>query len=191
MAWKKSACVLCAQNCGLELLVEDNRIVRVRGDKANPRSEGYICRKGRKVMHFQNHGERLTHPLKKVGEGFEKITWDQAIKEIAAKISGIVNEHGPKSFAYMGGGGQACHFEAGFGVRLMRMLGSRYHYSALAQELTGMFWVQGKVAGRQYLHTIPDENQTDMLLCIGWNPWMSHQMPMARKKINDFKKPPF
>ena len=39
--WKKTSCVLCGQNCGLEVVVEENSIVRVRSDKENPRSEGY------------------------------------------------------------------------------------------------------------------------------------------------------
>jgi anaerobic selenocysteine-containing dehydrogenase len=47
--WHNSGCVLCGQNCGLEILVEDNRIARVRPDKDNVRSEGYVCRKGMKV----------------------------------------------------------------------------------------------------------------------------------------------
>ena len=42
----KTGCVLCAQNCGLEAEVEDNRIVKVRPDKSNVRSEGYCCRTG-------------------------------------------------------------------------------------------------------------------------------------------------
>ena len=189
-SWKKTSCVCCAQNCGLEVMVENNRIVKVRPDKDNPRSEGYVCRKGLKIAHYQHHADRLTHPLKRVGDKFEKISWDQAIEEIAGRLRNIISEHGPKSFAYMGGGGQACHFEAAFGVRLLRGLGSRYHYSALAQELTGMFWVGGRTFGRQYLHTLPDEQNTDMLLAIGWNGWMSHQMPQARrhlKRISDAK----
>jgi anaerobic selenocysteine-containing dehydrogenase len=36
MSWHKSSCCLCYSNCGLELLVEDNRIVKVRPDKSNP-----------------------------------------------------------------------------------------------------------------------------------------------------------
>ena len=44
--WHKSGCVLCAQNCGLEIKVEDNRIVKVRPDKDNPRSQGYACQQG-------------------------------------------------------------------------------------------------------------------------------------------------
>jgi anaerobic selenocysteine-containing dehydrogenase len=190
VAFQKTSCVLCAQNCGLEVLVEDNRMVKVRPDKANPRSEGYACRKGLNVVFHQHHADRLTHPLKRVGGQFQKISWDQAIEEIAERLRSIIDEHGPRSFAYMGGGGQACHFEAAFGVRLMRGLGSRYHYSALAQELTGTFWAQGRAMGRQYLFTIPDHHNTDMLLAVGWNGMMSHQMPQARRFLTQLSKDP-
>jgi anaerobic selenocysteine-containing dehydrogenase len=44
------------------------------------------------------------------------ISWDQAIDEIAVKLKKIVDQYGPRSFAYMGGGGQGCHFEAAFGA---------------------------------------------------------------------------
>jgi anaerobic selenocysteine-containing dehydrogenase len=188
MGWYKTSCVCCAQNCGLEVNVEHNRIVRVRPDRDNPRSQGYVCRKGLKVAHYQHNADRLTTPLKRTDSGFASISWGQALDEIAEKLGTIVRNHGSKSFAYMGGGGQACHFEAAFGVRLLRSLGSRYHYSALAQELTGMFWVNGRAFGRQYLGTIPDEQETDMLVSVGWNGWMSHQMVQARrhlKRISD------
>jgi anaerobic selenocysteine-containing dehydrogenase len=188
--WHKTGCVLCAQNCGLEVLVEDNRIVRVKGDKDNPRSKGYVCRKGVNIAHHQHHAQRLTHPLKRVGDTFKKISWDQATTEIAEKLRSIVDEHGPRSFAYMGGGGQGCHFEAAFGVRLLRALGSRYHYSALAQELTGIFWAHGRATGRQYLFTIPDEGDTEMLLAVGWNGMQSHQMPRAPLVLKGIVKDP-
>lgn len=181
--WQKTGCICCAQNCGLELMIEDNRIVKVRPDKDNPRSQGYACRKGLKIAHYQHNSDRLTHPLKRNSGGFEKISWDQAFDEIATKLKGIIDTHGPRALAYMGGGGQGCHFEAAFGVRFIRSLGSHYHYSAVAQELTGMFWVHGRTFGRQYIHTIPDESETDMLVAVGWNGWMSHQMPQARRRI--------
>ena len=177
--WHKTGCVLCAQNCGLEVLVEDNRITKVKGDRDNPRSRGYVCRKGMHVAWHQHHAQRLTHPLKRIDGRFERISWEQALSEIAERLRSITATHGPRSFAYMGGGGQGCHFEAAFGVRLMRALGSRYHYSALGQELTGIFWAHGRATGRQYLYTIPDENNTDMLLAVGWNGMQSHQMPRA------------
>ena len=184
----KTGCVLCAQNCGLEIEVENNRIVKVRGDKSNAKSEGYICRKGLNVAYHQHNADRLKYPLKKVGDKFERISWDQAIDEIAAKLKSIIDEYGPRAFAYMGGGGQGCHFEAAFGVRLMRSLGSQYQYSALAQEFSGAFWVCGRTHGKQYLHDQPDVDNTDVLLVFGWNGMQSHQIPQAPRKLQRLSK---
>ncbi len=188
--WKKTGCVLCGQNCGLEALVENNRIVKVRPDKENPRSQGYACRKGLNIACYQHHNDRLTHPLKRVGNDFVPISWDQALTEIAEKLRSIVNEHGPRSLAFMGLGGLGGHSEAVFGLRLLRSLGSKYYYNALAGELTGLFWGYGRTIGRQYNFTIPDHDQTDMLLAIGWNGWMSHQMPQARRFLDQMSKDP-
>jgi anaerobic selenocysteine-containing dehydrogenase len=188
--WKKTGCVLCAQNCGLEVLVENNRIVKVKGDKENPRSEGYACRKGVNIACHEHHDQRLKYPLKKVNGRFERISWNQAIDEIAVKLRQIVDAHGPRSFAYMGGGGQGCHCEAAFGMRLLRGLGSPYYYSALAQELTGVFWGWGRAVGKQYLFAIPDEKRSDMILAVGWNGMQSHQMPQAPRVLQRFSKDP-
>jgi anaerobic selenocysteine-containing dehydrogenase len=186
----KTGCVLCAQNCGLEVEVENNRIVKVKPDKSNARSEGYFCRKGMNIAYHQHNADRLKYPLKKVGNKFERISWDQAIDEIAAKLKGIVDEHGPRSFAYMGGGGQGCHLEVAFGVRLMRGLGSQYQYSALAQEFAGAFWVCGRTHGKQYLHDGPDVNNTDVLLTFGWNGMQSHQIPQAPRQLQRIARDP-
>jgi len=188
--WRKTSCVLCAQNCGLEVLVNNNRITKVRPDRANPRSEGYVCRKGLNIASHQHHDDRLSYPLKRTSHGFERISWDQAADEIAGKLRSLVDTHGPRCFAYMGGGGQGCHFEAAFGVRLLRAMGSFYHYSALGQELTGEFWAWGRATGRQYLFGIPDHHNSDVLLAVGWNGMMSHQMPQARRVLTRFSKDP-
>jgi anaerobic selenocysteine-containing dehydrogenase len=188
--WRKTSCICCAQNCGLEVVTEGNRILRVRPDKENPRSQGYCCRKGLKIAHYQNHSDRLLHPLKRTGTDFQKISWEQAFDEISTRLMDIHSRKGPRSIAYMGGGGQGCHFEAAYGVRLIRGLGSHYHYSALAQELTGMFWVQGRTLGRQYLIMIPDEKETDLLVAWGWNGWMSHQIPQARRTLKQISEDP-
>ncbi|MEE8436431.1 MAG: molybdopterin-dependent oxidoreductase [bacterium] len=188
--WKKTGCVLCAQNCGLEVLVENNRIVKSKPDRENPRSKGYICRKGLYVADYQHHAQRLTHPLKRKGDGFERISWEQALDEIADKLKSIVGEHGPRALAYVGGGGQGSHMEAAFGARLLRGMGSQYHFNPLGQELTGHFWVSGRFFGRQYLATIPDEHNAEVLVALGWNGWMSHQMPEARRVLSRFSKDP-
>ena len=188
--WHKTGCVLCAQNCGLEAEVDNNKIVKVRGDKDNPRSKGYFCRKGLNIAYHQHNAERLKYPLKRTDSGFVRISWEQAIDEISAKLKDIVDKHGGRSFAYMGGGGQGCHFEAASGVTLMKAIGSRYHYTALAQELTGQFWAQGRATGKQYKFTIPDEENSDMLVGIGWNGMTSHQMARAPLVLREFSKDP-
>ncbi len=186
--WKKTSCILCAQNCGLEVQTEGSRITKVRPDKGNPRSEGYVCRKGMSIAYFQNQAQRLTHPLKKVGDKFVKVSWDEAVDEISDRLKAVLDSHGSRALAYMGGGGQGCHFEAAFGRTFLTALGSQYHYNAIAQELTGMFWVNGRVFGKQYIPSIPDDHETDMLVSVGWTGWMSNQMPQTRrhlKRISD------
>ncbi|TLM99461.1 molybdopterin dinucleotide-binding protein, partial [bacterium] len=79
--WEKTSCVLCSQNCGLEVITEGSKIMKVRGDKENPRSQGYICRKGANVSYFQNNPERLKFPLKRVEGCFERVSWNQVLDE--------------------------------------------------------------------------------------------------------------
>lgn len=188
--WKKTSCVLCSQNCGLEVKIQDNRIVQVKGDKDNPRSRGYVCVKGINIAYHQDHEGRLLYPLKKSSDGFVRISWKTALAEISSKLKSVLSEHGPESFVYMGGGGQGCHVDAAFGTALMNRLGSGYHYNALAQELTGYFWVCGKMLGRQNRFLIPDEGHSDMMVAVGWNGMESHQMPRAPLVLREFSKNP-
>lgn len=188
--WHKTGCVLCAQNCGLEVWVEGNKMVKVRPDKENPRSEGYLCRKGMNVLFHQYPADRLTEPLKRVGDRFEPISWEQALDEIAEKLKGSLDLHGPRSFAYMGASAQAGHMEAGFGVSLMKCLGSQNLYTSGGQEFSGTWWVQGRMFGKQYLLTGPDDHETEMLVAWGWNGMQSHQMPQAPKVFQAIRKDP-
>ncbi len=177
--WHQTSCVLCAQNCGLRIQVEKNRMVKVLPDKENPRSLGYACRKGLNVLYHQYQEDRITQPLKRVNNKFEAVTWDQALDEIADKMKSVVGEYGPRSLAYMGGTSQGGHMEAGFGLSLLRGMGSKYYYSSAGQEFSGHWWVTGRVMGKQYNFSGPDDHNTEMLVAWGWNGMESHQMPRA------------
>jgi anaerobic selenocysteine-containing dehydrogenase len=188
--WKKTTCVLCANLCGLEVRIENNQIVRSRGDMDNLISQGYACRKGLNIRYHQHHADRLLYPLKRVGDRFERISWDQAIEEIAAGLKAIVDQHGPRSLALMGGGTIGCMSQGAFSVGLLRAMGSQYFYNAIAQELTGRYWADGECFGNQNRHTVPDLEHTDMVLMVGKNPMMSHHSPRARKHWPAFAKDP-
>ena len=90
-----AVCVLCSHNCGIRVDVEDNRMVAVRPDKASPITHGYICNKAVTVVNYAHHGQRLEHPLRRRADGtFERVDWDTAVREIAAKLSKVRGEHG-------------------------------------------------------------------------------------------------
>ncbi len=186
--WHKTGCVLCAQNCGLEILVENNRMMKVKPDKSNPRSQGYACRKGINVIHHQYPKDRITEPLKRVGDKFEPISWEQAIDEITAKMKSLVEEHGPRSLAYMGASSQGGHFEGAFALSILKAMGSQNFYSSAGQEFSSSWWLYGRMLGKQYNLPIPDEHHTQMLVGWGWNGMESHQMPRAPQVLKEFSK---
>lgn len=188
--WFQTGCVLCAQNCGLKIKVENHRMVKVLPDKENPRSKGYACRKGLSLLYHQYPEDRITRPLKRIDNEFIPVSWDQAATEIAQKMKSIVDEHSPRSLAYMGGSSQGGHMEAGFGLSLLRAMGSQYYYASSGQEFSGHWWVTGRITGKQYNVSGPDEERTQMMVAWGWNGMESHQMPRAPKVLKAISKDP-
>ena len=68
-AWHTTACNLCSVNCGVEIKLEGRTFARVRGDKANPQSQGYTCEKALRLDHYQNGPHRLTSPMRRTADG--------------------------------------------------------------------------------------------------------------------------
>src|SRR6266702_8891334 len=152
--WLKTACNLCYINCGIEVLVNDGRLEKVRGDRSSPKSQGYLCNKATRIPYYAHHRDRLTTPLRRRADGgFDAIEWDVAISEIAERLRDIVDRYGGKSIALYGGGGQGNHAGGAYASGVLRALGSRSVFNALSQEKTGDFWVNGHMFGSQTCHT--------------------------------------
>ncbi len=187
--WKPSACILCESNCGIEVQTggDDNReIVRIRGDKAHPASQGYLCQKASRLNYYQKSKDRISTPLRKNANGdFEAINWDTAIAEIAQRLTRIRDTQGGDKIFYYGGGGQGNHLPGAYAASTRKVLGSVYRSSALAQEKTGEFWVNGKLFGSSVRG---DFERTDVAVFVGKNPWHSHGIPRARAWLRDFSK---
>jgi anaerobic selenocysteine-containing dehydrogenase len=189
--WQKTACNICYVNCGVEVLVDQGRITKVRGDRENPKSQGYLCNKAARIPFYAHHRDRLTSPLRRRPDGgFDEIDWDTAITEIAARLRELVDRHGGKSLALYGGGGQGNHAGGAYATALLRGLGSRHVFNALSQEKTGDFWVNGHMFGSQTCHTAEDVHNCDLLFVIGANPWIAHGFPNAREHLNQIRKDP-
>lgn len=102
---RASVCPLdCPDTCSLSVSVEDDRVVDVRGSKANPYTAGVLCAKVSKSYPDFVHGaNRLTRPLRRVGakgEGrFEAVSWDAALDVIHDRVSAVIDTHGPQAIA--------------------------------------------------------------------------------------------
>ena len=186
--WKKTACIICALNCGLEVQTDGRRIVRIRGDKAHPISQGYVCEKSQRMDYYQNGADRLESPMRRKPDGtYEAIDWETAIREIAAKFSAIKARHGGESILYYGGGSQGNHLGGVYGDSTIKALGIQYRSNALAQEKTGEAWVQGKMTGSG-IHG--DFEHCEVAVFVGKNPWQSHGFARTRVILREIQNDP-
>jgi anaerobic selenocysteine-containing dehydrogenase len=187
-----TACSLCAHNCGLRVDVKDNRIVAVRADELNPTTTGYSCNKGYAIDQYVNHANRVTHPLKKQADGsFARISWDQAINEIAAKLNHIRHTYAPRAIGIAGMGGQGGHSSGLGALPLMYGIGSPMIFTAIAQEKTQHTLCERRMmrtTSDQYL--IPDKHNAKFMLMLGHNPLISNMGHNTKEAIRDLVKDP-
>ena len=170
--WKKTACIICSLNCGLEVQIEGNRIVKARGDKDHPTSRGYVCEKSQRMDFYQNGADRISSPKRRLADGnYEDIDWSTAIREIAEKLAAVKAKHGGASILYYGGGSQGNHLGGTYADSIIKALGVLYRSNALAQEKTGEAWVQGKMMGAG-VHG--DFEHAEVSVFLGKNPFQSH-----------------
>ncbi len=185
LEWHKTVCILCSNNCGVEVRLDDREITRVRGNKSHVASKGYTCEKALRLNHYQNNTGRLTSPLRREADGsYTEVDWDTAISEVVAGLTGVRDTHGAKSLMYYGGGGQGNHLVGAYGSATRRALGITVRSNALAQEKTGEAWVDGRLFGT---HTHGDFHHAEVSVFVGKNPWHSHGFDEARRVLKDIK----
>ena len=186
--WKKTACIICSLNCGLEVQTEGGRIVKARGDKDHPTSQGYVCEKSQRMDFYQNGADRITSPKRRRADGsYEDIDWDTAIREIAEKLAAVKAKHGGASILYYGGGSQGNHLGGTYADSTIKALGVVYRSNALAQEKTGEAWVQGKMMGAG-VHG--DFEHAEVSVFLGKNPFQSHGFARTRVILKEIQKDP-
>lgn len=104
---KKSVCYFCHNNCGLLVYVKDGQILHIEGDENYPINRGGLCSRGNVNGIFLDHPARVNYPLKCVGKRgggeWERVSWDQALDEIAEKLIAIKDGYGAEALATAGG----------------------------------------------------------------------------------------
>ena len=96
-------CRFCHALCGVTVKVDGDRVLTVEGDKDNSLFQGFTCVKGRHLPEQHHNPERLLSSVRRDGEAHRPIASDQALDEIAEKLSAIIREHGPRAVALYAG----------------------------------------------------------------------------------------
>ncbi|OGP73346.1 MAG: hypothetical protein A2V86_16475 [Deltaproteobacteria bacterium RBG_16_49_23] len=118
-------CNGCGNRCGILAYVKNGRIWKIEGNPEANGNLGLICPKGHGYVHELYNPQRLKGPLKRVGNRFEPISWEQAYKEIAQKINLILLENGPQSIFWV----NYPQSNNLYALRLMHALGSPHYFT--------------------------------------------------------------
>ncbi|HLY16148.1 MAG TPA: molybdopterin-dependent oxidoreductase [Bryobacteraceae bacterium] len=107
---RHSVCALdCPDACAVLVTVEDGKATRLRGDGAHPVTRGFLCGKVARYLEREYAPSRLLHPMRRTGAKgagrFARVTWDEALDEIAARLKSVAAAYGPEAilpYSYAG-----------------------------------------------------------------------------------------
>lgn len=127
---KKAICMWCHSHCRVSAVIENGRLVRVEEDKDHPWGSLFTpitkgCLRARAAAEWFYHPDRLGYPLKRAGEKgegkWQRISWEQALDEIAENLRQIRDKHGAEAIGNTSGTGRT-HDE--YRDRFFHLLGS-------------------------------------------------------------------
>ena len=95
----------CPDACGLLVTVEDGTVVRIGGDPDHAVTQGFICTRTAQFPATQNDPGRITTPLRRTPSGFDTVTWEEALEEIAERLLAVRRESGPAAILHYRSGG--------------------------------------------------------------------------------------
>ncbi len=180
-------CRICEPLCGLVATVQDGELVKLRPDREHPLSRGFACPKGIAMTAVQNDPDRVTHPLRRMPDGgFARVSWDEALGDIADRLRSVLERHGGDSVGWYFGNPSAFSYSHPIWVKgFMDAIGSHHLYSAGSQDVNNRFVASALLYGSPLVVPIPDLARTDHLLIVGANPLVSHGSVLSAPRIKD------
>ena len=170
-----SFCRICEATCGIRVRVRENRVVAIEPDREHVASRGYACIKGTRFAEVQHSPDRVLHPMKRVGDAWRRISWDDAIGEIAAKIGALVAAHGPDTLAhFMGSPAGATTLAPAIQQAFLAGLGTRQAYGVGSVDCNNKFRVNQEMYGSPFRLAFPDVPHARFLMFLGSNPSVSN-----------------
>jgi anaerobic selenocysteine-containing dehydrogenase len=184
---KVTFCRICEPLCGMVATVEGDRVTQLRPDPDHPLSRGYACPKGIAMQEVQNDPDRVTHPLRRTASGeFERVSWDDALTDIGARLRRVLDERGPGGVGwYFGNPGAFSYSHTLWAKGFLDAIGSPHYYSAGSQDVNNRFAASALMYGSPLVVPIPDLRRTRLLLMVGANPLVSHGSVLSAPRIRE------
>lgn len=159
----------CTSACALDVdILADGRVGRVRGAKEDPYTAGVICEKVARYAERIHHPERLLHPMRRVGPKgggqWERISWDEALDEVAARFLDIEQSHGSEAIWPYFYAGTMGHVHRDGIERLRAVRGYSHQYDTIC---TGLSW-PGYIAGTGLLGGTNSEQMAEADCVVIW-----------------------
>ncbi|MDR9451800.1 MAG: molybdopterin-dependent oxidoreductase, partial [Acidimicrobiia bacterium] len=168
-------CPLCEATCGLEVSVRDGAVTRIRGDRHDVFSQGFLCPKGSTLRQLHDDPDRVRAPVVRRGDGWEEVSWEEAFGVVEAGLPPILEQYGRNSVAaYLGN--PNVHTMAGplYLKPLLKAIGTRNIFSAATVDQMPKHVSSGLMFGHPDSIPVPDIDRTDYLLMLGADPLVSN-----------------
>jgi anaerobic selenocysteine-containing dehydrogenase len=177
-------CNLCEAMCGLVIELEGNEITSIKGDKNDPLSRGHICPKALALKDLHLDPDRLQEPMRKKGDRWEKISWEEAFGAVEAGIKRIQKKYGHDAVAIYQGNPSVHNLGTMlYAGDMVRSLRTQNRYSATSVDQLPHHLASLEMYGHMNLLPIPDLDHTDYLLIMGGNPLASNGSMMTAPDI--------
>lgn len=177
-------CNLCEAICGIEITHEDGKILSIVGDKLDPFSHGHICPKALALKDIYEDPDRLRQPVRRNGEEWEEIGWDEALDEVATRLNAIRERHGRDAVAVYQGNPTVHNLGSMLSGRdLLRELKTKNSFSATSVDQLPHHFASWTMLGSPFLIPIPDIDRTEFFLILGANPLASNGSLMTSPDI--------
>lgn len=168
-------CPLCEASCGLEVSHAQGRVVRIRGDRDDVFSHGFICPKGSTLRQLHEDPDRLRRPMIRREGRHVEVSWEEAWTYVAQRLTEVTQAHGREAVAVYLGNPSAHSLSAmTYNRMLLQALGTRQRYSASTVDQMPKHVACGYMFGSPAAIPVPDLDRTDFLLMLGANPHASN-----------------
>src|SRR5919108_143830 len=172
-------CPLCEAGCGLEITLKGEpgreEVGRIRGDRDDVFSHGFICPKGSTLRQLHEDPDWLRQPLVRRDGELVPTTWDEAFGEVERLLTPVIEQHGRDATAIYLGNPNAHSLAGLIYLRpLIKALGTTNVFSASTVDQRPKEVSSALMFGGALTVPVPDVDRTDLLVMLGANPYASN-----------------